>query len=197
MPDASSTTARRAATARAPRSAPPRPRRGRAIAIAIGSSIAGLLVLGLAAYFAVPPIATNLSTDIVATDTPIATGDGAVTVTVPAGWSVQHPFLEDDALILRSPDGHLALTLAASPLAADAAFAALAASFSGVGAPVTETLGSGLSLVHAQADGGRTVLAAVGSGEAGATVIAHIDAETPAAYQPAIAEVLESIGLRA
>jgi hypothetical protein len=182
---------------RSPR-APQQPRRrsrGRTIAIVVGVVLAVLVALSAAAFFLAPPALTNLSSEVTTADTTVSANDGTVSATAPAGWVVQHPFLHDDELVLRSPDGRLTLTITGSPLPVDAAFAALAASDADLGPVVTETLASGLSARHAETGGGTRVVAAVGGAGRSAAVVATVDAPDPSAYRPAIAGILESIGV--
>lgn len=194
MPDAPSRRARNA-RARPAHAEPRRPHRGRSIAVAISASVAGLLLLSGAAYVVVPPVMTNLSARVAPGDTATATADGAVTVTVPRGWTVEHPFLQRDRLVLRTPDGRLTVTITATPLSVDAAFATLS-STAGLGNVMAETLGSGAPARHAQTSDGRTLVAAVGGttdAARSATVEASVDSDRARSYQRAIAGVLESI----
>ncbi|MEN2740443.1 hypothetical protein ABCS02_21845 [Microbacterium sp. X-17] len=173
--------------------AEPRRRRGGTIAIAVAGAVAGLAMLSGAAYVVVPLVATNLTSRTPTVDTPVATANLAASFLLPARWTAQHPFLRDDELVVRSPDGRLVLTITAVARPVDAAFAAAAAGTAGLGSAVTEILGSGLRSSHATTADGHTVIAAVGGDGDSATVTASVDTDDAAAYRPAIARVLASI----
>jgi hypothetical protein len=173
--------------------AEPRAHRGRTIALVVAGVLVGLVVLSGAAYVVLPSVATNLTSRTASADTPVTSTNLAVSVLLPAEWTAQHPFLRDDQLVVRSPDGRLTMTITAATQPVDSAYASVADGTSGLGEVVTETLGSGLTSSHAQTDDGRTLVAAVGGPGDSATVVAAVDAADGAAYRPAIAGILESI----
>lgn len=156
------------------------------------SSIAAVAVIAfiaIAAIVAVPPSIANLTSTVsdgVAPQTLLA-GDLDAQVVVPEGWVVRRQ--GDDALTVSTPDGGLTAQLA---ITADDAETVVAAS--GDGTVRREVLASGLSIVHADT-APRSVVAAivVGDGDT-VTVFAEVGkSQTPGAYRPALAQLLEGI----
>lgn len=154
---------------------------------------AGLAALGL--YLA-PRVLPNIGAEVAVGDTvETLRGDGvSARIIVPDGWVARPAWQRDDEISVRSPDGGVEVTLRA--VAEDAAAAATAArdGASGSAPLVTERLASGLTAVHAEADGDGVVVAAVGGASGpSVSVLARADPERLTAYRPAIARLLEGI----
>ncbi len=158
-----------------------------------GALLGGALTVAfvaLAAAAAVPPSLANLASEVSDGITPVAIADRAEVV-VPADWIV----IRDgaDALSVRTPDGALHARL--DVVTADAA--AVVAGDEHAGGPArSETLASGMTVVHVDTPDG--MLAAV-SNHLGAesvrvrVTMADGEAESLAAYRPAVGDLLEGI----
>lgn len=158
-----------------------------------GALLGGALTVAfvaLAAAAAVPPSLANLASEVSDGITPVAIAERAEVV-VPADWIV----IRDgaDALSVRTPDGALHARL--DVVTADAA--AVVAGDEHAGGPArSETLASGMTVVHADTPDG--MLAAV-SNHLGAesvrvrVTMADGEAESLAAYRPAVGDLLEGI----
>lgn len=162
-----------------------------------GALLGGALTVAfvaLAAAAAVPPSLANLASEVSDGITPVAIAERAEVV-VPADWIV----IRDgaDALSVRTPDGALHARLDVVTADADAAAAALVAGDEHAGGPArSETLASGMTVVHVDTPDG--MLAAV-SNHLGAesvrvrVTMADGEAESLAAYRPAVGDLLEGI----
>jgi hypothetical protein len=154
---------------------------------------AGLAALGL--YLA-PRVLPNIGAEVAVGDTvETLRGDGvSARITVPDGWVARRAWQRDDEISVRSPDGGVEVTLRAVAEDAAAAAAGVRGAVPDSAALVTERLASGLSAVHAEADGDGVVVAAVGAASgASVSVVARADPERLTAYRPVIARVLEGI----
>ncbi len=162
-----------------------------------GLAIAGValtvvaVVAAILSFTVVPHVLANLATEVVAADSPVPVGDEA-TVTVPAGWAVQHPPFEEDTVRVISPDGGLVVTVTLVAATADDALDARGAD----AARVTEPLTGGLQARHAGADE-HGFLAAVGSPQTARVLV--FDATAPggdiAPYTRALAQLLDGAAL--
>lgn len=154
-------------------------------------SAVGLLALG--AYLA-PRVLPNLEARVAAADTveTLRTASASAHVTVPAGWVSSRAWGDGDALVLRSPDGRLSVTMTVVDAPVAGAFTGTARDPAALGAPVTERLASGLEVVHADADEDGLLVAAVGS-DGAPSVAVTVRAPTLAPYRAAIAALLESV----
>lgn len=87
-----------------------RAKRGRGGLIATLIGVGAIIALAAAAFG--PQVARNLSTDVVAADTPLTLTNGAdaATLTVPAGWHVVRPLGAGDTIALETPDGLVEFT---------------------------------------------------------------------------------------
>ncbi len=149
------------------------------------------VIAAILSFTVVPHVLANLTTEVVAADTRVPVGDHA-TVTVPAGWAVQHPPFEDDTVRVVSPDGGLAVTVT---LVADTADDAL--DTRGVDAVrVTETLTGRLHARHAGADE-HGFLVAVGPPQADRVLVfaATAPGGDIAPYTRALAQLLDGAAL--
>ena len=156
---------------------------------AVGAVAAAVLIL-VAALVAVPPMATNLSSEVSDGATAVPIGDGVASVVVPEGWVVQR---DGAAVIARTPDGGMTVRLGAAEGDAAEELRRLLDSADGasgvdVGAIRAETLASGLQAVHADVDGGVYAVVDVGGGDL-VTVVATSDGD----YRAALGQLLEGV----
>lgn len=170
-----------------------RARRARSVAIGIGAVLLVVVaVLLLGAYLA-PRVLPNLFTEVSDEAHPqtIVDAHTSATVVVPAGWASQRAWGSESELVLRSPDGGLAVTFTIS---VDAARPTVdPGDATGPGGTVVERLASGMDAAHAQTDDALVV--AVGRGTAGPSVrmVATGARENLAPYRPVIADLIESV----
>ncbi|TXK13699.1 hypothetical protein [Microbacterium hatanonis] len=170
-----------------------RARRARSVAVGIG---AGLLVvaaaLSLGAYLA-PRVLPNLFTEVFDEAHPQTVIDAGAraTVVVPAGWASQRAWGSESELVLRSPDGGLAVTFTISPDAAQPTVASDDAS--GGDDAVVERLASGLDAAHAQTDDALVLAVGRGAAEPSMRIVATGTREELAPYRPVIADLIESV----
>lgn len=178
--------------------APAKPRR-RALAVATLVAVTTALAIAVVLLGAsvLPRVITNLRTDVLANDTTVSVRaeNGGISVGVPAGWIVSHPFEQDDTVIVRSPDEMLELTVTARDEAPDAAYATAAAGADGLGAPLTETLASGLRIVHSSQGG----MLAAGVGRPGQALAASIAVRVRDGsldgYTYTLAKLIDNVGI--
>lgn len=160
-------------------------------------AIAGVGALGALALYLAPRVLPNLETTLAPVDTvqTVAVAGAEAELTVPAGWTYHRS--GDDELLVRSPDGRLALTVRASASTVADAFADEAES-APVGTSADERLASGLEVRHADDPATGLLVAAVGpqTGTSSAQVVAHAPADALAAYRAVIAGLLESVRVR-
>jgi hypothetical protein len=160
----------------------------RRTALMISAVVAGVVAVigGVLGVTILPPAVANLTTRVASTDGIVAVGPA--TVPVPAGWSVQHPPFQDGTVVLTSPDGALAVTVAGVDRAGDAAVAV------GTAAPTEETLASGLEAVHtAVAPDALTVMIARPGAAPAVAVAARAATGDIAPYTRALAQLLDGI----
>jgi hypothetical protein len=157
---------------------------------------AALLALGL--YLA-PRVLPNLQARVAAADTveELRRGEASARLTVPEGWVASRGWGDDAALVLRSPDGELSVTVEIADAPPSVAFdeqARDAPRAHDLGQAVTERLASGLDAVHADArDAGMLVAAVGGRSTSSVALVARAPAERLPAYRAAIAALLDSI----
>ena len=152
---------------------------------AVGAVAAAVLIL-VAVLVAVPPVATNLSSEVSDGATAVPIGDGPASVVVPEGWVVQR---DGAAVIARTPDGGMTARLeAAEGDAAEELRRLLESSDGDPGTIRAETLASGLQAVHADAGGAVYAVIDVGGGDL-VTVVAEADGD----YRAALGQLLEGV----
>ncbi|MGC5169084.1 hypothetical protein ACLQ2Q_00390 [Microbacterium sp. DT81.1] len=172
---------------------PGRSRRSLRIAGSVAIGVAALAGLALVASYVVPPVLLNLRSTVADGSAVALRADSSRgEVVPPEGWIISRPPWTDAAVEVRSPD--LALTVLVSVSAGNSE-TALALLRDGAAGPVrVETLTSGRTVRHADAEGGR-VLAAVDVDGGVVSVDARVaDAADAAAYRAALAELLAGIG---
>lgn len=163
--------------------------------LAIVGAVLVALFVALAVIVAVPPTVSNLASTVSQGDEPVQleTPTASAQVVVPAGWLVTRA--GDDGLVVLSPDGVLRVRMT---LTEGTPLDVVTATDGRVGEPRSETLASGLAVVHSDlADGGIVAGVAVPGG------VVRVQSELipsdgdgdvdPAAYRPAFAQVLDGI----
>lgn len=170
------------------------PRQSIAILVSVLAAIVVVLFLGFAALTAVPPALANLASEDADGRTPVTieSADLRAQIVAPAGWVVVHESAA--SVIVRTPDGVMSARVDLvdeEPSAVVSAEPGLATSLR------TETLTSGLTVVHADLDGGGVVAAVAlgdGGGRPSARVVATIvEGADAALYRPALAQLLDGI----
>ncbi len=157
--------------------------------LAAVGAVATVALILVAALVAVPPMATNLSSEVSNGATAVPIGDGPASVVVPEGWVVQR---DGAAVIARTPDGGMTVRLEAAE--GDAAeelrvlLEAAEADGADVGTIRAETLASGLRAVHTDAGGAVYAVIDVGGGDL-VTVVATSDSD----YRAALGQLLEGV----
>ncbi|MCP2637403.1 hypothetical protein K0817_012645 [Microbacterium sp. HD4P20] len=143
-----------------------------------------------------PGLVLNLSARVAEAETTVTIGDqGApVTVAVPPGWVTRWSPLQGNTVVVTSPDAVLTISITATGADGARAFADASRDAGAIDDPVTEELGSGLSVVHARS-GDDALIAAVGvpDGARSATVVAHAAAEDLEQYLPAVGHILDGL----
>lgn len=153
--------------------------------------LAFVVVIGV---ITVPPAIANLQTRVASATDPLILGSDSarVTVTVPDGW-----------LITRTDDSHARIVTPDRGLIVDASLSATdptqAATDAGVGAPMVETLASGLTVAHGAPSGGEQgtatvpdLVAAVGP-VAGGSVVFVASSDDLERYRAALASLVEGV----
>jgi hypothetical protein len=173
----------------------PAPRRRRLRTAAITAvSIVAALAIGAAALMSTPIVA-NLRTEVMPADSRLTVGSerDAWSVDVPAGWTVQRPLLQDDRVVIGTPDGAAEISIVVRDASFEDAFAAARENLEGETADQSETLASGLSILHAES--GSQLIAAIGEPGGGRSVevsTRQISGDA-ADYRAAVATLLNSI----
>jgi hypothetical protein len=162
------------------------------VIVALG--VVTALAVGTAVLLSTPIVA-NLRTEVMPADTRVSVGDqhDGWSVDVPAGWTVERPLLQDDRVVLATPDGAAEISLVMRDLSLQDAFAAARENLDGEPADQSETLASGLSIVHAES--GSQLIAAIGEPGGGRSVevsTRQISGDA-ADYRAAFATLLNSI----
>lgn len=157
------------------------------------ATVGALLVVAFVAFAiltALPPTAANLASSTSDGVTPVELTTSGVTadVIVPAGWVVVGD--GDGAFLALTPDGVMKVRVALTPGAADEIVERTAGRASDLR---TETLASGLAVVHADLEDGGL---AAGVDVPGAVVVLRselLQDVDPATFRPAFAELLEGV----
>ena len=163
--------------------------------VAVVAALAVAVVLVGASVF--PRVVANLHTEVLATDATVSvrTASGGISLRVPAGWIVSRPFEQDDTVVVRSPDEALEMTVTARDETPDAAFEAAAAGIRGLGLTLTETLASGLQVVHASHEG--VLAAGVGRPQQAlaASITVRMGEDSWDRYAYTVARLLDNVGI--
>ncbi len=156
----------------------------------IAFAVAGLLVF--AAIVAVPPMLHNLSAATSDGVTAVALSGGTGGVVVPEGWHVQRG--GDAPLDVHTPDRVLAVAFSVADGEPGAVLRAMLDEAGAAGPVRTETLATGLRLIHADV-GEDQLYAVVATAEGGAVrVVARVSEEGDLhAYRAALAQLLEGV----
>lgn len=163
--------------------------------IATIAGAAAAVVVVLAILVAVPPSVGNITATVSDGSTPVPVGDGGIVV--PSGWVFSD---HQGGLIIRTPDGGLAAQVDAVDRDARSALEDSLAADLGtvpsatVGPLRTETLASGLRVVHADV-GEDSVYAAVAIGDASTVrIVAHAaDDHDLVDYRAALGVLLDGV----
>jgi hypothetical protein len=168
----------------------------RVIAVVASAVLVLLIVVGILWATVLPSALSGLSARVAEGESTVTVGDqGApVTIAVPSGWVTQWPPLQGNTVVLTSPDHVLTISITATGSDATQAFAEASRDAGAVDAPVTETLGSGLSLMHARS-GDDALIAAVGvpDGARSAVVVARVAGKELEHYLPAVGQILDGL----
>lgn len=170
------------------------PRQRTAVLVSVFAAIVAALFLGFAALTALPPALANLASEDADGRTPVTieSDDLRSQIVAPVGWVVVHESAA--SVIVRTPDGAMSARIDLvdkDPSAVVSAEPGLATSLR------TETLTSGLTVVHADLDEGGVVAAVAlggdGSAPSARVVATTVEGTDMAVYRPALAQLLDGI----
>ncbi|GAA3632214.1 hypothetical protein GCM10022200_13870 [Microbacterium awajiense] len=158
----------------------------------VGAALVALFVAA-AVLVAVPPTVANLASTVSQGDEPITLETPAATagVVVPEGWLVTRA--GEDGLVVLSPDGVLRVRMT---LTDGTPLDVVIATDDRAGEPRSETLASGLAVVHSDLDDAGIVAAVAVPGgvvRVQSELIPPAGDVDPNAYRPAFAQVLDGI----
>ncbi|MDF2045308.1 MULTISPECIES: hypothetical protein [Microbacterium] len=156
------------------------------VVVALGAGLAAF------AFVFVPFVLPNLQTSVAETDRTESVRDAgtAVTVVVPAGWSVQRESEDAPRVVVRTPDAKLSITVDVAD--ADLATAASTAGIEGLGPLHRETVTTGAPLVHAQA--AEALVAAIGGERASGRFVVRVTEDVSLEeYRAEIAGLLDTV----
>jgi hypothetical protein len=173
-------------------------RRARITAVVAGVMVAVAVVVGILWATVLPGLVLDLSARVDQSETKLTVGDqeAPVTVAVPAGWERKWTPLRGDDAIVTSPDGVLTISITATAVDAEQAFAEASREAGGLSGALTEVLGSGMTVRHARS-GDDALIAAVGThdGSRSAIVVARAGDEQIEPYLPAVGQILDGLSV--
>ena len=169
--------------------------RARVLAVVASAILVLLIVVGLLWVTVLPSALLNLNARVAEGEATVTVGDqhAPVTVTVPPGWVTQKSPLQGNVVVVTSPDAVLTIRITATGADSARAFADASRDAGAIDDPITEELGSGMSVMHARSDD--ALIAAVGmpGGARSATVVARVAAQDLQTYLPAMGQILDGL----